>query len=404
MPVWTQSGPGWRHSVAWDGDKVHPLALAPTHMNSSTAASEFRALLDVAIDAVVIIDHRGIIENYNRAAQRLFGYSAAEAIGANVSLLMPEPDRSEHDRHIARYLASGVPHVIGIGRDINARRKDGGIFPVSLAVGRIPDSDPPRFVGFLHDLTARRQATEEQQQMQQRMARVSHLATMGEMAAAIAHEINQPLAAISNYAVACERLLEAPEPELGEVRGAMQQIAGQALRAGEIIRRVRSLVRTHEPRRELADINELVRGVSALTESDARLHDVRLTLDLANDLPHAAVDGIQIQQVLLNLIHNAIEALAGAAGDERDVIVRTGRAGADEVEVAVVDTGPGVNPALAQRMFDAFCTTKQQGTGLGLAISRSIIQAHRGRLEYRPATPHGACFVATLPITQDAVP
>ena len=373
-------------------------------MNSSTAASEFRALLDVAIDAVVIIDHRGIIENYNRAAQRLFGYSAAEAIGANVSLLMPEPDRSEHDRHIARYLASGVPHVIGIGRDINARRKDGGIFPVSLAVGRIPDSDPPRFVGFLHDLTARRQATEEQQRMQQRMARVSHLATMGEMAAAIAHEINQPLAAISNYAVACERLLEAPEPELGEVRGAMQQIAGQALRAGEIIRRVRSLVRTHEPRRELADINELVRGVSALTESDARLHDVRLTLDLANDLPHAAVDGIQIQQVLLNLIHNAIEALAGAAGDERDVIVRTGRAGADEIEVAVVDTGPGVDPAMAQRMFDAFCTTKQQGTGLGLAISRSIIQAHRGRLEYRPATPHGACFVATLPITQDAAP
>jgi len=373
-------------------------------MTSSLAASEFKTLLDVAVDAVVIIDHRGVIETFNRAAERLFGYTAAEAIGANVNLLMPEPDRSQHDGHIARYIASGVPHIIGIGRDVIARRKDGGVFPVSLAVGRIPDSAPPRFVGFMHDLTARHEAAEERQRMQQRMARVSHLATMGEMAAAIAHEINQPLAAISNYAIACERFLEAPEPDLAEVHGAMRQIAGQALRAGEIIRRVRSLVRTHEPHRELADINELVRGVSALTESDARLHGVRLTLELADEPPRAAVDGIQIQQVLLNLIHNAIEALAGAAAGERNVTVRTGRSGAGDIEIAVIDTGPGVDPAIAQRIFDAFCTTKQQGTGLGLAISRSIIQAHRGRLEYRPAAPHGACFVVTLPDTLENAP
>ena len=284
-------------------------------MTSSPAASEFQALLDVAVDAVVIIDHRGIIQTFNHAAEKLFGYPATEVIGANVSLLMPEPDRSQHDRHIERYLACRIPHVIGIGRDVEACRRDGSKSPVSLAVGQIPNSDPPRFVGFMHDLTARHEASEERQRMQQRMTRVSHLATMGELAAAIAHEINQPLAAISNYAVACERLLEAAEPEIGEVRGAMRQIAGQALRAGEIIRRVRHLVRTREPHRELADINELIRGVSALTGSDARLHQVRLSLELAPDLPRAAVDGIQIQQVLLNLIHNAIEALAGAAAE-----------------------------------------------------------------------------------------
>lgn len=373
-------------------------------MISSHATSEFKALLDVAVDAVVIIDHRGIIETFNLAAERLFGYTAGEAIGANVCLLMPEPERSQHDGHIARYLASGVPHIIGIGRDVIARRKDGGNFPVSLAVGRIPDSDPPRFVGFMHDLTARHEATEERQRMQQRMARVSHLATMGEMAAAIAHEINQPLAAISNYAVACEKLLEASKPDLGEVRDAMRQIAGQALRAGEIIRRVRSLVRTHEPHRELADINELVSGVSALTESNARLHDVHLSLELANDLPRITVDGIQIQQVLLNLIHNAIEALADDAGGERKVIVRTFRSDAGEIKIAVVDSGPGVEPAIAQRMFDPFCTTKQQGTGLGLSISRSIIQAHRGRLEHRQVAPRGACFIVTLPIAQETAP
>jgi two-component system sensor kinase FixL len=371
-------------------------------MTSALVAREFKALLDVAVDAVIVIDCRGTIEAFNRAAEMLFGYTAAEAVGTNVSRLMPEPDRSQHDRHIERYLASGVPHIIGIGREVNACRKDGSVFPVYLAIGRIPDSDPPRFVGFLHDLTSRHQAAEEQRRMQQRMARVSHLATMGEMAAGIAHEINQPLAAISNYALACERLLEAPRPELAEVQAALRQISGQALRAAEIIRRVRNLVRTHEPRREPADINELVGELSALTRGDARLHDVQLSLELADGLPSINVDGIQIQQVLLNLIHNAIEALTATSAAERRVIVRTCRLGADEIEISVADCGPGVDPAIVERMFEPFCTTKEQGTGLGLAISKSIVDAHRGRLEYRPNVPRGACFIVTLPAAAGA--
>lgn len=373
-------------------------------MISPLAAREFRTLLDVAVDAVVIIDHRGVIETFNRAAERLFGYTAAEAVGANVSLLMPEPERSQHDGHIQRYLASGVSHVIGVGREVDARRKDGGIFPVALAVGRIPESDPPRFVGFLHDLTARHQAAEEQQRMQQRMTRVSHLATLGEMAGAIAHEINQPLTAITNFAVASERLLAAPDPDLVEVRDALRQVASQAMRAGEIIRRIRELVRTRETRREPADINGLIREVWALTQSDARLHGVRLALDLADVLPPAIVDGIQIQQVLLNLIHNAIEALTGDTAAEREVIVRSRRLDAGEIEIAVIDSGPGVDASIAQRLFDPFCTTKEQGTGLGLAISRTIVEAHRGRLELRPNAPRGACFVVTLPAERESAP
>lgn len=371
-------------------------------MTSPHAVQEFKALLDIAVDAVIIIDHRGIIEAFNCAAEKLFGYTAAKAIGMNVSMLMPEPHRSQHDRHIQRYLASGVARIIGIGREVETCRRDGSILPVHLAVGRIPDSDPPRFVGFLHDLTARHQAAEEQRRMQQRMARVSHLATMGEMAAGIAHEINQPLAAISNYALACEKLLEAPAPDLDEVQDALRQISGQALRAAEIIRRVRNLVRTHEPRREPADINQLVEGLSALTRGDALLHDVQLSLELADDLPAVDVDSIQIQQVLLNLIHNAIEALSVSGMGERRVIVRTRRHDRDEIEVCVIDFGPGVDPAIAQRIFDPFCTTKEQGTGLGLAISKSIVEAHRGRLEYRPNAPRGACFVVTLPVATDA--
>ena len=367
-------------------------------MTSPLATSEFRALLDVAVDAVIIIDHRGIIEAFNRAAEKLFGYHAAEIIGVNVSQLMPEPHRGQHDGHLERYLRSGIPHIIGIGREVEACRKDGSIVPVSLAVGRIPESDPPRFVGFLHDLTARRQAAEEQQRMQQRMARVSHLVTMGEMAAAIAHEINQPLAAISNYARACERLLQSPAPELAEVQDALRQISGQALRSAEIIRRVRDLVRVHAPRREGADINRLVAEVSALADSDARQHAVRLSLELADGLPTVEVDGIQIQQVLFNLIHNAVESLAAAGAGDRSIVVRTRQHAPGEVEVSVTDSGPGVEPHIVDRMFDPFCTTKEQGTGLGLAISKSIVGSHRGRIEYRPNTPSGANFIVTLPV------
>lgn len=368
-------------------------------MRPAPANREVQALLDVAIDAVIIIDHRGIIESFNPAAEAMFGYGADEVLGCNVSLLMPEPDRGAHDSYIARYLASGVPHILGVGREVAACRKDGSIIPVTLAVGRIRDSDPARFVGFLHDLTIRRRAAEEQQFMRSRMARVSHLATLGEMAGAIAHEINQPLAAISNYALACQRLLKAADPGIAEVQDALQEISGQALRAAEIIRRVRSLVRARAPRREACDVNALIQEVSALIRSEARPQGVLLSLELADGLPRVEVDGIQIQQVLLNLIHNAIEALTTTGGDERRVTVRTVRAAPTELTISVIDTGPGVDPKLSTRIFDPFCTTKEHGTGLGLAISKSIIEAHRGRLTCQPNLPTGACFSITLPVS-----
>jgi two-component system sensor kinase FixL len=371
-------------------------------MTTQAASREVQALLDVATDAVIIIDHRGIIESFNPAAERIFGYAAAEALGSNVSLLMPEPQRSEHDGYIARYLASGEPHILGIGREVDARRKDGSVFPVALAVGRIRDSEPARFVGFLHDLTVRRRAADELQLMRERMARVSHLATLGEMAGAIAHEINQPLAAISNYARACERLLQLPEPALAEVQDALGQISGQALRAAEIIQRVRGLVRARGPRREPADINALVREVSALLRAEALPRRIQVVLELAEGLPAIPIDGIQIQQVLLNLVHNAIEALASTAAHDPRVIVRTEFAPPEEIAISVVDCGPGLDPALGERAFEPFCTTKELGTGLGLAISRSIVEAHRGRLSYRPNTPTGACFSIRLPIAQAA--
>ncbi|MFO1427784.1 MAG: PAS domain S-box protein [Steroidobacteraceae bacterium] len=617
-------------------------------------SDEVQALLDATVDAVVVIDCRGHVEVFNRSAERLFGYRADEVVGRNVSMLMTDRDRGSHDAYMDRYRSTGVPHIIGIGREVDARRRDGSVFPVFLSVGQIPHSDPPRFVGFLHDITLRREtmaairrerdranmylevaqvilvalsadgrvqlinrkgcdtlarhevdllgrdwlecavpederervrgylrrlaetdterelyfehdviapeggrrliawrciglqdaggrlvgylssgeditvrraieqsmdrtrhllneaqeianvgnfevylptgsddfwspqmyrifrlapsserlsverfvalvhpddraravadwelagrspgsysseyrivtpggehrqvrcnfqsgeraqgrvrvvgtllditeakrAEEESREAQQRMTHVSRLATMGEMAAGIAHELNQPLAAITNYASAATRLLSAGGVDGEDVELALQQIAGQALRAGEIIRRLRSLVQNRETRRETVQVNELVQEVIGFSQSDARLHDVRLRALLAPGLPQLQVDGIQIQQILLNLIRNGIEALGAEPAAEREIVVSTTLGDDDTVIIAVRDNGPGVPASLVSRVFDPFCTTKETGTGLGLAISRTIAEAHQGKLTYEPNPPHGACFLLRLP-------
>lgn len=212
-------------------------------MKNGQTEQEFRALLTAAVDAIVIVDHRGVILTFNRAAEGLFGYPASEAVGANVSILMPEPHRSAHDAHMQRYLETGEAHIVGIGREVDAQRKDGTIFRAWLSVGRVEGEDPPRFVGFLHDVSARQRAEEYERRAAERLAEVARLGAMASMAASIAHEVNQPLAAISTYALACERLLGLPNADIPEVRRALRQIAEQALRAGDSIRNMRELVR-----------------------------------------------------------------------------------------------------------------------------------------------------------------
>ena len=186
-------------------------------MTPSQPAHDLDALLDVAVDAIVIIDHRGRIETFNRAAERLFGYSSAEAVGANVALLMPASEAGRHDQYMQRYLATGVARIIGTGREVEARRKDGSLFPAWLSVGRIADSEPARFAGFLQDMTARRNAEEQALRSVHRLAEITRLSAMADLASDIAHEVNQPLAAITNYALACERLLGQPQPDIAEV-------------------------------------------------------------------------------------------------------------------------------------------------------------------------------------------
>jgi two-component system, LuxR family, sensor kinase FixL len=270
---------------------------------------------------------------------------------------------------------------------------------VFLSVGAVEGSEPPRFIGFVQDISFRRRAEEDTHRLQERLTHVSRLATVGEMSAGIAHELNQPLTAVANYAQACDRLLGMPDPDIEEIREALKQITTQAVRAGDIIRRLRALARNDVMKREPTDINVLIGELMELIQLDAKTHDVHYRTDLAVRLPQVEVDRAQVQQVVLNLVRNAIEALAESTTTPRQITVRTQELADRSVEITVCDNGPGVSQTIAPRLFDPFCTSKTHGTGLGLAISRTIIKSHQGSLDYRPNTPRGACFTVRLPLT-----
>jgi two-component system, LuxR family, sensor kinase FixL len=370
-----------------------------------------QALLEAATDAVIVIDHAGIIETVNTAAERLFGYAGADMVGRNVDLLMPAEDRERHDGYIRRYLETGDAQVIGRGREVEARRNDGSRFPAGLSVGRIEGTDPPRFVSFIRDLTEQRQALAalqadrdrardreaEAHRSQARLLAVSRMATMGEMAAGIAHEINQPLTAISNYARACQRFAKNQPPAMEDLQDCMNEIANETQRAAEIIRELRNLVRTRLEERLARDLNEIVRQTRPLILADARVHQTSVHFDTGPMIPLVCAEAVQIQQLLLNLIRNALEALESRTDGKREIRICTCVGADGDVELSVMDNGPGIDPTVEQEMFEPFVSTKPSGTGLGLAISRTIAQNHGGQLLVRSSDVGGACFTLRLP-------
>ncbi len=632
-------------------------------MNVTRSAElELRAVLDAAVDAVVIIDDEGLIESFSRAAEELFGYSAAEVIGRNVSLLMPEPYRSAHDGYIDNYQRTGQRKVIGIGREVVAQRHDGSRFPISLSVGQIQSLPRPRYVGFIHDISARVAQTEalrqardqaqsyldlagvmllaldaegrialinrkgaeilgwpeeelvgrdwfsacvpeemqqevrrnfvdsqsgirsggatatheiisrqgqrrliawrnvmlrdaqgkssgtlssgediteqhaaqvalhkserllrqahalaglanfesrlpsgdaywsdemfrmvardpalgpptlaeftdryvdagdrdrftrkwqdvelqggsidleyrlipesgptkvvhslaqaileadgslrvsgmlhditerhriadEMRQAQERLTQFARLSTMGEMAAGLAHEINQPLTAITTFSQALTRLMARPGgADPGDVSDALEQIAAQALRAGEIIRRLRDFVKNREVHQETLDIRQLVEETLTFAEPDARLSNTRIRLEFTPNLPPVTCDRVHIQQVLLNLVRNAIDATNEANPALREIELIACLTPAGEIEISVSDHGPGISPLVAESLGHPFFTTKATGTGLGIAISRSILRAHGGQFGHRPTPEGGATVFFTLPTETAGIP
>lgn len=262
----------------------------------------------------------------------------------------------------------------------------------------VPDSSPPDSA----DEPARGESEQPRSssslgELHGRIVQVSRLATIGEMASGIAHEINQPLTAIANYAQACDRLLGRADADREEVRAALREIAAQAIRAGDILRRLRSLARSQVMNRLPVDINITVEEIRELMLAEARIHGAKIEFELGSALPPVLIDAAHIQHVILNLVRNGLQALEAEAPMLRTLRVRTEATEEGGVEIAICDTGPGMSPEALGRLFDPFFSTKPDGTGLGLAISHTVVRAHGGTLRYRSNVPKGSCFSVRLP-------
>ncbi|TAJ52366.1 MAG: PAS domain S-box protein [Nevskiaceae bacterium] len=488
------------------------------------AEDRLSALLDAAVDAMILADERGRITRFNRAAEALFGYAPAEVLGENLSMLMPAPYRQEHDGYIQRYQKTSQPRIIGIGRQVLAQRKDGSTVPIELSVGEFvqgaehgyvgilrdiserlrqqaqlknqadelrvifenaptpilitdlagqiikanraccallgrseedllgrsqldllhpddragaqqlhqlsveqpasryewrylrgdgtvvhttnyaalsveTDEQPPLIISEIVDRSALLSAEHEAEELRARLTHAGRIGTLGEMVSGIAHEVNQPLTAIANYANACRRLLQSGNAEPAELIGTLEKISAQADRAGQVIRGLRSLTRKRDAVRERLDCNQLISEVAKLLEFELRNSGWRLLLRLTPRLPTVTGDGVQLQQVVLNLVRNGIEAMSERASGDF-IQVETYRSGAGFIEIAVSDCGPGISEAVEAHLFEPFYTTKHQGMGLGLSICQSIIAAHGGEMSYRGNAMGGATFVVRLPTAE----
>jgi two-component system sensor kinase FixL len=483
----------------------------------SESVARLDTLLATAVDGIIVIDAAGLVQVYNPACERLFGYPAGEVIGRNVRMLMPPPYHDEHDGYLSSYRSTGHARIIGVGREVSGRRKDGSVFPMYLSVGEGKQDGRSIFVGIIHDLTREKRAEQERNQLAaiveyshdviigkdldglvmswnrgaeltygftaaemigrsiaelappdrkheimdlirrvrrgeivaqydtQRLTKdgrvldmsltlspirdglgsvtgvstigrnmtelrlaerrvreltgemlhISRLSAMGQFASSLAHELNQPLTAVVNYSEAARHMMTTSAPPVARIAEFLGKIAAQAERAGQIIRRLRGHVEKSEVERGLESLSAVVEEASALATIGARIDGVQVRYDLALDLPPVLIDKIQIQQVVVNLVRNAIEALQQA--DRREITIRTAGAGNGQQEVGVIDTGPGLPPEIAANLFKPFTTSKSDGMGIGLSISHSIVDAHGGRIWAEQNPGGGTAFRFLLP-------
>ncbi len=383
--------------VAWLGERLRRAGIEAAARTNDILAREahLRSILDTVPDAMVVIDEHGIMQSFSTAAERLFGRSAAEMVGKNVSILMPSPYRENHDGYVGRYLKTGERRIIGIGRVVVGERSDGSTFPMELAVGEMRSDKERFFTGFIRDLTERQETETRLQELQSELVHISRLTALGEMASALAHELNQPLSAISNYLRGSHRLLEHESDERSlMVREAMNKAADQALRAGQIIRRLRDFVARGETETKIESLTKLIEEAGALALVGAKEQGIRVRFQLNPQLDLVLTDKVQIQQVLLNLLRNAIEAMAESP--HRDLVVSTEPADDNMIMVNVADTGSGIATEMAAQLFQPFVTTKRHGMGVGLSISRTIIDAHGGQIWADPNPGGGTVFRFTL--------
>lgn len=361
--------------------------------------AHLRSIFETAPEAMIVINDAGLIQSYGASAEKMFGWRPGEVVGRNISMLMPEPFRAQHDGYLQRYLATGEKRIIGIGRIVVGERKDGSTFPMELAVGEVKSASARVFTGFVRDLTEVQESEARLRDLQAEVVHISRLSAMGEMASALAHELNQPLSAIANYLNGARRLLDkAPEKD-ARIDDAMGKAADQALRAGDIIRRLRNFLSRGEGERSNESLAKLVHEACHLALLGARESDIEVIYSIDPHRDRVVVDRIQIQQVIVNLVRNAVDAMHG---QPRRLLSVSTSVGDDMATVTIADTGPGLDPAAAEKLFQPFVTTKSSGMGVGLSISRTIVEAHGGRIWTESASGQGAVFHFTVPLAPES--
>lgn len=364
--------------------------------NAAVTEARLASVFDTAADGMVIINDRGQVLAFNKACERLFGYEASDLLGRNVSRIMPKNHAEAHDHYVQNYLETGEKKIIGIGREVQARHKDGTVFPIELSVGEAATPCGRQFIGILRDLRSRRQMEDRLAKTQAQLLHMTRISALDEMGAAIAHELNQPLTAVLLYLQSVSRKTRTDGSLDPLVRDVIEKAVREAERAGEIIQRMRQLVEKKAPERQTVEVEDLVGTCLEMAELGVGNTEAFLEAEIEPDLPLLKADPVQIRQILINLLRNAREAVADR--QDRKVVLSVCR-NADWLEFRVTDNGPGVPRELVEGLFRAFTGAKHKGVGLGLAISRSIAQNHGGDLKLEDGPQgSGACFVLTLPL------
>ncbi|GAB5508958.1 MAG: hypothetical protein Rhims3KO_03590 [Hyphomicrobiales bacterium] len=376
------------------------MAAMSTQSLKSVSEARLDSLLNTAVDGIILIDDSLRILVFNTACEQLFGYSAEEVIGENVSLLMPREYAQEHDGYVHRYVETGERRIIGIGREVRGKHRDGTDFPLELSVGEALTPEGRQFVGIVRDLRPRKAVERRLNQLQAELVHLARVSAMDEMGSAVAHELNQPLTAVMLYLQAVTRRIQGSGGEATEdpmIVETINKAKREAERAGNIIQRMRHFVEKREPDRRAVQLRPLIEDTLELTRVGTNSEGIAMHLEADDDLPAVDVDPVQIQQIMVNLLRNAFEAVRASTNPRVVVAVDLKP---QSITVRVSDSGPGIPKEVHDRLFKAFATSKRTGMGLGLSISRSIAQNHGGDLTVDPGgNGQGASFMLTLPRT-----
>jgi PAS domain S-box-containing protein len=356
-----------------------------------------RVVVETASDAVVSIDEGGTIILANPATKRIFGYTPEELVGKPLTVLMPGAMRGLHETGLKRNLETGARHLNWQGTEMTALRANGQEFPAEVSFGEMTVDQRKVFTGFIRDISEKKRAEEELRASQAELARMMRVMTIGQLTASIAHEVNQPLSGIVTNASTCLRMLSGDQPNIEGARETARRSIRDGNRASEIVTRLRALFKRREVAAESIDLNDAAREVIALSLSELQSGRILVRHDFAENLPAVKGDRIQLQQVILNLVHNASDAMRDVDDRPRELLIKTESDDNKNVQLTVRDTGIGFAPDAANRLFDSFYTTKDDGMGVGLSVSRSIVEAHRGRIWASANEGPGSSFAFSIP-------